>query len=305
MSNKTGRNDKCFCGSGLKYKKCCINKVTNINPITNHSKRMEELLPNSNDLYGIVLGIYKWDDSKIQKVGNQMMNNLLDNKIEVSEILKSIFKIDFNEYQSLFEKHVFLPYFFVGSRFNKRFNEYYDFISEFSIGSLEPKKPNLNMCFDVFRVMTIEEYNNLKNGDGIESPSFSLSPFCIEDFFNNNILHGVTNKNVIVKLSINTFDIIYKSPTREEEVLLKKGSVPNSIDKIFEIGIDDVIEDYGKEILNHIPLNPLKSCNGFCSENYLKSIGFIPNHIKRTQIWELYVNEVRKLKSIHTLQKVL
>jgi len=30
----------------------------------------------------------------------------------------------------------------------------------------------------------------------------------------------------------------------------------------------------------------------------------IPNHIKRNQIWELYVNEVRKLKSIHTLQKV-
>ena len=23
---KIGRNDKCFCGSGKKYKKCCINK---------------------------------------------------------------------------------------------------------------------------------------------------------------------------------------------------------------------------------------------------------------------------------------
>ena len=26
MSKKIGRNDKCPCGSGLKYKKCCMNK---------------------------------------------------------------------------------------------------------------------------------------------------------------------------------------------------------------------------------------------------------------------------------------
>ncbi|HQS84070.1 MAG TPA: SEC-C metal-binding domain-containing protein [Alphaproteobacteria bacterium] len=24
-SNKLGRNDPCFCGSGKKYKKCCLN----------------------------------------------------------------------------------------------------------------------------------------------------------------------------------------------------------------------------------------------------------------------------------------
>ncbi|MFO0322017.1 MAG: SEC-C metal-binding domain-containing protein [Bacteroidota bacterium] len=26
VSNKINRNDPCICGSGLKYKKCCINK---------------------------------------------------------------------------------------------------------------------------------------------------------------------------------------------------------------------------------------------------------------------------------------
>jgi hypothetical protein len=26
--NKPGRNDPCFCGSGVKYKKCCIGKLT-------------------------------------------------------------------------------------------------------------------------------------------------------------------------------------------------------------------------------------------------------------------------------------
>ncbi|MBU0958513.1 MAG: SEC-C domain-containing protein [Nanoarchaeota archaeon] len=28
---KIGRNEKCFCGSGLKYKKCCLNRRKNEN----------------------------------------------------------------------------------------------------------------------------------------------------------------------------------------------------------------------------------------------------------------------------------
>jgi len=31
--NKIGRNQKCFCGSGKKYKKCCINKRQEIKNI--------------------------------------------------------------------------------------------------------------------------------------------------------------------------------------------------------------------------------------------------------------------------------
>jgi hypothetical protein len=32
MGSKTGRNDPCPCGSGKKFKKCCIHEVTVINP---------------------------------------------------------------------------------------------------------------------------------------------------------------------------------------------------------------------------------------------------------------------------------
>jgi len=32
MSEKIGRNDPCPCGSGLKYKKCCLNKTGASNP---------------------------------------------------------------------------------------------------------------------------------------------------------------------------------------------------------------------------------------------------------------------------------
>ena len=28
MKKKIGRNDKCYCGSGKKYKYCCMNKET-------------------------------------------------------------------------------------------------------------------------------------------------------------------------------------------------------------------------------------------------------------------------------------
>lgn len=33
---KIGRNDVCMCGSGKKYKKCCMNKNTELIMNTNH-----------------------------------------------------------------------------------------------------------------------------------------------------------------------------------------------------------------------------------------------------------------------------
>ncbi len=33
-TKKIGRNEKCFCGSGKKFKKCCITKYSNRQPIS-------------------------------------------------------------------------------------------------------------------------------------------------------------------------------------------------------------------------------------------------------------------------------
>lgn len=33
MSNKIGRNAPCPCGSGKKYKKCCLNKGVDFRPV--------------------------------------------------------------------------------------------------------------------------------------------------------------------------------------------------------------------------------------------------------------------------------
>lgn len=63
---KIGRNDKCPCGSGLKYKKCCLIKEAKERQITNEMERIfksEKIVDKNGD------GFYRvfWDD-KVEKV---------------------------------------------------------------------------------------------------------------------------------------------------------------------------------------------------------------------------------------------
>lgn len=44
MNDKIGRNDPCPCGSGKKYKNCCINKVVN-KPLPFKAKLLSEPRP--------------------------------------------------------------------------------------------------------------------------------------------------------------------------------------------------------------------------------------------------------------------
>lgn len=39
---KVGRNDSCSCGSGIKFKKCCINKITQLNSVGFHPQTVEQ-----------------------------------------------------------------------------------------------------------------------------------------------------------------------------------------------------------------------------------------------------------------------
>lgn len=39
MTMKIGRNDPCPCGSGKKYKACCLNKPVTINPVTKKQRK--------------------------------------------------------------------------------------------------------------------------------------------------------------------------------------------------------------------------------------------------------------------------
>lgn len=297
MNSKVGRNEKCPCGSGKKFKKCCLEKdnVINVNSNGESIRRIKELIPNSYTKNSM------GRTSKNQKLGNKMMDDLLKNKNEIREILKTVSKNGIVDYFKFFGEYIYTPYYLVGNMYHQRFKEYYDFISEFSLGSIRQEDRGINSLMDVYRVMSIEEYNNLINGGGIESPSFTKNVNTLFYFFNNNILFGITKKNVMVKLTIKVKDIICIPPSKEDEVLLKKGIVPNSIEKFFEYSIDDVIKDYGENIINHIPIP--NSVNNFYTEDYIKSLGFSPNDILRDENKKIMEEGLRSI-SINTLQKV-
>ena len=297
MNSKVGRNEKCPCGSGKKFKKCCLEKdnVINVNSNGESIRRIKELIPNSYTKNSM------GRTSKNQKLGNKMMDDLLKNKNEIREILKTVSKNGIVDYFKFFGEYIYTPYYLVGNMYHQRFKEYYDFISEFSLGSIRQEDRGINSLMDVYRVMSIEEYNNLINGGGIESPSFTKNVNTLFYFFNNNILFGITKKNVMVKLTIKVKDIICIPPSKEDEVLLKKGIVPNSIEKFFEYSIDDVIKDYGENIINHIPIP--NSVNNFYTEDYIKSLGFSPNDTLRDENKKIMEEGLRSI-SIHTLQKV-
>ena len=297
MNSKVGRNEKCPCGSGKKFKKCCLEKdnVINVNSNGESIRRIKELIPNSYTKNSM------GRTSKNQKLGNKMMDDLLKNKNEIREILKTVSKNGIVDYFKFFGEYIYTPYYLVGNMYHQRFKEYYDFISEFSLGSIRQEDRGINSLMDVYRVMSIEEYNNLINGGSIESPSFTKNVNTLFYFFNNNILFGITKKNVMVKLTIKVKDIICIPPSKEDEVLLKKGIVPNSIEKFFEYSIDDVIKDYGENIINHIPIP--NSVNNFHTEDYIKSLGFSPNDILRDENEKIMEEGLRSI-SIHNLQKV-
>lgn len=76
MKNKIGRNDKCFCGSNLKYKKCCLGKNVNSKKETEKYKRdysLEFLKENEfykkMDIYHITIPKYSKEIEKNGLIG--------------------------------------------------------------------------------------------------------------------------------------------------------------------------------------------------------------------------------------------
>ena len=64
--------------------------------------------------------------------------------------------------------------------------------------------------------------------------------------------------------------IINYDMSKEGEVVIKKGSKPTMIKKFNEYGIDDVVDDLGKDVLNFLPLTKEEVNNGFTYMDGLK-----------------------------------
>ncbi|WP_040285754.1 YecA family protein [Sporosarcina koreensis] len=113
---KVGRNDPCPCGSGKKYKKCCINKsgreFSNVNtiPIENsesdfeyikdNSKELEEIISQYNieDVTSAIFSINSWADNRSALAQTLTLNQSLSN---IKEFGKRNIK-EYSEFKAFF-----------------------------------------------------------------------------------------------------------------------------------------------------------------------------------------------------------
>lgn len=99
MSNKIGRNDPCPCGSGMKYKKCCINsdkefEFAQPNQRKRDNKTFEFIESNnSHQLLNFVVGLQMQPDNhgknvRMEELATRIVTNLNDNECGNLNIFK-------------------------------------------------------------------------------------------------------------------------------------------------------------------------------------------------------------------------
>jgi tetratricopeptide (TPR) repeat protein len=77
MSKKIGRNDPCYCGSGKKYKKCCLTKDTVAK--RQHPSSAQSLLDN------LMESIAFADDDNLDELSNSIVDLINEGKLDEAE----------------------------------------------------------------------------------------------------------------------------------------------------------------------------------------------------------------------------
>jgi hypothetical protein len=300
MKNKISRNDICYCGSNTKYKKCCYNKDNDLKKqsivinrknwkpiIDNHMEKvwrfdlhdkLHELgsnyLDNKSESY--------WDE--IYSVCDEIIENILKHKVEIYNFLEDNKKRSYDNIKGSFQQFILLPYLMYGNKHIKHFEEYSRFISQFNFPSKLEKDEEEDNDVVLFRCMDEEEYYYLKNGGLNVSLSYTSNPSIPVSFQYISTLLDLNKKNIIVGCVYNSKDIIYSvdegTLSGEGEKIVRIGSQPKIIEHLIEIGKDELVEEFGEDILNFLPLKPNEISNGY---NYIDSLmtkGFKWNGIK-------------------------
>lgn len=199
------------------------------------------------------------------ELGDEIISDILKNKTMIKSLMLFLLKYNEGYYSQIFQQYLYLPYNVVGNKHHNKFNEFYDFISQFSLGNL-PLSPltNLNDEISLFRVMDEEEYKHLLNGGGGVSPSFTKNPFYLQFMRGNNTYMDISKKSIFVMVKFKLSDCILDfSMSGESEVVIKKGSIPTFIKKYCEYGIEDVKKDLGDGVVNYLPITRNELNNGF------------------------------------------
>ena len=177
-----------------------------------------------------------------------------------------LFLLKYNEdsYSKIFERYIYLPYNVVGNKHYEKFDEFYEFISQFSLGDIIPSMKNDSDEISLFRVMDEEEYNNFLSGKGVESPSFTKNPLYLQFMRGNNTYMNINKKSIFVMFKFRMKDIVIDfQMSGENEIVIKKGSIPTFIKKYSEYGIEDVKNDLGEGVVNYLPITTYELNNGF------------------------------------------
>jgi len=274
------RNTKKF-RKKIKLKNKQINQLGNYNSINYLSEIIKKIF--NEKKYKKLIGYMNQDDSIVSsdlvikrfternELGNELIDNILKNKKEIKIILHR-FKEYYQEYLLLLEKYIYLPFNLIGNKYHPRFNEFFDFISQFSFGDLGIQSDEE---VSMFRVMDEKEYVQLINGEGVQSPSFTSNPFYLQFLRGNNTLMDTSVKSIFVLCRFKIEDCILSvKSTGESEIVIKKGSKPTFIDKFCEYGIDDLMSDLGSEVVDYLPLTNSELNNGFTYMDGLVNKGY-------------------------------
>lgn len=286
---KIKRNEPCPCGSGNKYKRCCMKEDNikrlgtkkpelNMNlgkffDLIKHFKIQYDIQPNQTLSYED----YVIDFQKKSKLNDERMEGLLSMKDEIKTIYDN--GLMSHQLKECFEDIFFFPYHIFGNQYTSWFNEYYDFISEFNLCK---KKGDVML----FRCMSEDEFNNLSNG--VMSPSWTPQFTSTRTFKYSHVMIDKSKKSHIVGCVFDYDDVICEidnDKSREFETIVRKGSVPKSIELVTTWGINDLKKMYGDKVENYLPIDPKVINNGFSCMDYI-------NHVSDLNVKERTLDDV-------------
>lgn len=211
---------------------------------------------------------------KRNDLSSEMIDNILKNKLVIKKLMLFLLKYNEDSYTKVFQQYIYLPYNVVGNKHYEKFNEFYEFISQFSLGDISPTS-NLDEEISLFRVMDEDEYNNFLIGNGVDSPSFTKNPMYLQFMRGNNIYMDINKKSIFVMFKFRVKDIVIDyQMSGENEVVIKKGSIPTFIQKYSEYGIEDVKNDLGEGVVDYLPITTNELNNGFTYMDGLLEKGY-------------------------------
>jgi hypothetical protein len=217
----------------------------------------------------------------IQKVCNHIIEHILIHKEEIYNFIESNKNNNFKNIKDLFQEYLILPYLMTGNKHMNHYKEFSEFISRFNFIQSEDTDDLI-----LFRCMDKKEYEDLVNNGLNKSLSFSLNPSIPISYQYISTILDTDKKNVIIGCVFNRKDVIIHitdgKMSGEDEVLVRINSIPKMIHKLGEYGKNELIQEFGQDIIKFLPLSPLEINNGFNYIDCLVSKGFKINRIKKS-----------------------